>query len=84
MQAHWTAHKIHSTRIDKILKELYKSLTKYSKLITDKLGEPHKLLSCNSKLINLYALHLISVANELKAPWEKFRNILQQAEDEDE
>ena len=73
-----------STRIDKILKELYKSLTKYNKVISEKLGQAHKLSSVNIELVEIYAFQLLSIANILKSPWERFRKILQTAEEEDE
>lgn len=71
-----------STRIDKILKELYKSLTKYNKVITERVNQPHKLSSANIEIIKLYAFQLLSIANLLKQPWENFRKILQTAEEE--
>jgi hypothetical protein len=71
-----------STRIDKILKELYKSLTKYNKVIVDKLCKPHKLSSSNEEIISMYAFELLTTAGKLKAPWERFRVILQTQDEE--
>lgn len=82
-QAPWTAGKVLSTRIDKILKDLYKCLTKYNKVITEKLGQPHKLSDANTEIVNLYAFQLLTTANLLKLPWENFRKILQSADDND-
>jgi len=83
-EANWTARKVHDTRIDKILKELYKSLTKHNKAMMDKLEQPHKLSTANIESIKLYAFHLLSTANKLKSPWENFRLILQTIKEDEE
>lgn len=79
----WTKTRVLATRIDKTLKELYKTLSKSSSTIIDRqqrYQENHKELA---DIVEKFGLSILKTANTLRAPWEAFRKILQ-AVDEDE
>ena len=84
LQGPWTSSRVQSMRIDKTIKELYKILTNYNKAFLDKLSQPHKLSSSNAELVSLYAFQLQAIANSLKQPWERFRKMIQNAEENEE
>ncbi len=81
MKVPWTARKVNSTRIDKIIRELYKYFSKHSKTILEKVGQ-HSLSFASIEVINTFALHLQEMGNLLKQPWNRFRILLDTLENE--